>query len=143
MSHQNVEIVRAAYEAAEAIHWNIESAGPDDRARAIGLIHSDVVIDATRNVFNPKSYMGIEGLRQWQAETEQVWSEVRTEGLEFIDAGDRVVVAGRLIGKGTGSGVEVQQPLAQVAFVHNGRVSRLEIGYTSRAEALEALGLSE
>ena len=60
---------------------------------------------------------------------------------EFVDAGDRVVAIGRWVGKGSGSGVEVNQPMADVFTLHGGRVVRCEIGYSDRAEAFEAAGL--
>jgi ketosteroid isomerase-like protein len=143
MSQENIEVVRAAYEAAGAMHWDLESSDRNERTRALGLVHPEIVVDATRNVFNPATYIGIEGLRQWQVDTQEVWEEVRTEGLEFMDAGDRVVVVGRLVGTGKGSGVEVEQPIAQIVTVSDGRVVRMEIGYANRQEALEAVGLSE
>jgi ketosteroid isomerase-like protein len=46
-----------------------------------------------------------------------------------------VVVLGRLTGKGKASGVEVEQPIAGVWTVCDGRIVRGEIGYTSRQEA--------
>jgi ketosteroid isomerase-like protein len=65
------------------------------------------------------------------------------EPAEFVDAGDRVVVIGRRVGKGRGSGVDVNQPMADVFTLHGGRIVRCEIGYSDRAEALEAVGLRE
>ena len=143
MSQENVQIVRAAYGAWDMLRWNLESSNPADVEKALALIHPEIVVDATRNVFNPATYAGMEGLRRMQADTNEVWEEVRTEGLEFYDAGDRVVVMGRLVGKGKGSGVEVEQPLAQVITVHDGRVVRWDLGYADRRDALEAAGLSE
>lgn len=61
----------------------------------------------------------------------------------MIDAGSRVVVVGRLVGKGKASGVEVEQPIAGIWNVRDGRVVRVELGYTDRAEALAAVGLSD
>jgi hypothetical protein len=58
-------------------------------------------------------------------------------------AGNRVVAIGRWVGKGSGSGVEVIQPIADVFTLNGGRVVRCEIGYSDRAEALEAAGLRE
>ena len=114
-----------------------------DRERAIELAHPEIVLDATRNVFNPKTYVGKDGLRQWLTDTDDVWEGMHTEQDEFIDAGDRVVVIGRLVGKGKGSGVEVGQPNATVLTIRDGLLIRYETGYTNRREALEAVGLSE
>lgn len=68
---------------------------------------------------------------------------MRLEPLEFIDAGDRVVVFSRLVGKGRGGGVGVERFSAQIATLRNGRLVRWEIGYTDREAALEAAGLQE
>jgi ketosteroid isomerase-like protein len=133
MSRENVEIVRSVYAA-----W---AAG--DGEKALGLLHPEITVDATRRVFNPATYVGFEGLRQMFGDTVDVWEEFPFEPLEFIDAGDRVAVVGRLVAKGKGSGVEVDQPIAAVWTVLDGRAVRWELGYTSRTEALEAVGLSE
>jgi ketosteroid isomerase-like protein len=114
-----------------------------DREKAIGFAHPEVVLDATRNVFNPKTYVGKDGLRQWLADTDDVWEGMHTEQNEFIDAGDRVVVIGRLVGIGKGSGVEVGSPNGTILTIRGGLLIRSETGYTNRREALEAAGLSQ
>jgi ketosteroid isomerase-like protein len=101
------------------------------------------VIDATRFVFNPATYVGIEGIRQLQAVTDEGWDEMRTEPLRFVDAGERVVVIGRLVGKGKDSGVRVERATGQLWTVRDGLVVRWGIGYTDPQEALKAVGLEE
>ena len=133
MSQENVELVRNAYMAGNK----------GDRDAALRSADPEIVIDATRRVLNPATYVGIDGARQWFAEMDEVWERFGLEMDEFIDAGDRVVVLGRLTGKGKASGVEVEQPIATVWTVRDGRIIRGEIGYTSRREALEAAGLRE
>jgi uncharacterized protein len=133
MSRENVEIVRTVLAAGDAGDWE----------RAFSLADPEIVLDATRNVFNPATYTGIDGLREWLAAVQDVWREVRVESAEFIEAGERVVVIGRLVGTGKGSGIAVEQPNGQVWTVRGGRVVRLEIGYTDRAEVLEAVGLRD
>jgi ketosteroid isomerase-like protein len=140
MSRENVEVVRGVYAATNR----------GDRERALGFAHPEIVIDATRRVFNPTTYVGMEGLGRMLADMDEVWEEFRTEPLEFIDAGDRVVVVGdrvvvvgHLVGNGKASGVEVRQPIAGIWTVRDGRIVRAELGYTDRREALEAAGLRE
>jgi ketosteroid isomerase-like protein len=133
MSQENVEVVRSVFGAVNR----------GDRETAFGLADPEIVVDATRRVFNPTTYGGIEGLRQWADDMDDVWQKFRVEVIEFIDAGDRVVVVIRLHGKGKTSGIEVQQRVAGIWSVRNGRVVRVEIGYTDPREALEAVGLSE
>ena len=61
----------------------------------------------------------------------------------FIDAGDNVVTAVTLKGKGPESGVEVSMRIYQVWTLRDSKVVRVVGGYRDRAEALEAAGLSE
>jgi ketosteroid isomerase-like protein len=126
-----VELVRSLYEAG------------GDREKVLALAHPDIVVDATRRVFNPTTHVGTDGLRRMFAEADEVWEEFRVEPLELIDAGDRVVVIVRVVGKGKGSGVEVTHHSAQIWALHDGRITRWEVGYADRHEALAATGLSE
>jgi ketosteroid isomerase-like protein len=133
MSQKNVEIVRRVIDA-----WN-----RDQPEGVIRFLDPDVVFDATQRRINPKTYTGMEGMRVMLADRDEVWEEFRLEPDEFVDAADRVVVIGRWVGKGRGSGIEVQRPVAHVFTLHDGRVVRVELGYTGRGDALEATGLSE
>jgi hypothetical protein len=59
---------------------------------------------------------------------------------KFIDAGSQIVVVGRWVGRGKGSGVEVQQPTVHVFGLRDAKIERVEI-FGTRSEALEAVGL--
>jgi ketosteroid isomerase-like protein len=131
MSRENVEIVRRVIDA-----WNRHQ-----QERAIRYIDPEVVFDATRRRVNPKTYNGMDGMRAMLADTDEVWEEFRMEPDEFVDAGDWIVAIGRWVGKGKGSGIDVQQPVADVFRLHDGRIVRLELGYADRGKALEAAGL--
>ena len=131
MPQENVEIVRRVYAALNS----------RDQETLVHLADPEIVIDATRLTFNPGTYVGLEGLRELAAGTDDVWEEVRFEPLEFIDAGERVVVVERLTGKGKGSGVEVAQTWGAVWTVRDGRVARMELGFPDREAALAAVGL--
>ena len=130
MSQENVEVVKKAFEAIAA----------GDRDQALSYTDSAMVVDATRRVFNPTTYRGVQGLRQMLSDMDDVWEDLRSEPREFLDAGDRVVVTGRMVGRGKGSGVEVGQDFAGVWTIRDSRIVRWDI-CTDRAEALEAVGL--
>jgi ketosteroid isomerase-like protein len=132
MPQANVEIVRKAFEAISV----------GDRERALSYTDSGMVVNAMSRVFNPTVYRGLQGLRQMLADMDDVWEDLRPEAREFIDAGDRVVVTGRMVGKGKGSGVEVGRDFAGIWTVRNRRIVRWDI-CRNRAEALEAVGLSD
>ena len=133
MSQENVEIVRRVFAALSR----------GDRETAFGFADPEIVVDATRRVFNPTTYVGLEGIRQWASDMDEIWEEFHAEVREFIEAGDHVVVILRLHGKGKASRVDVEQSVAGVWTVRNGQVVRIEIGYTDPRQALEAAGLSE
>src|SRR5687767_5184466 len=134
MSEENVEIVRRVLGAMNA----------GDRETVVTTFADrEIIVDATRNVINPGTFFGIDGLREMLAGMDEVWEGMRMEPAEFIDGGDRVVVVGRLVGRGRGSGIEIDRPNAQIWTLRDGRVTRLAYGFTNRMGAREAAGLSE
>ena len=140
MSQENVEIVRRVY-----------ALGAD----AAGIVRGDYD-DVFRDYFDPdyelvpplaypdteSSYRGVEGLRRWFGEMDEIWDDFRTEPERFFDAGARVVVFARVTGAAKGSGPTVAISSAHVLTVRDGRITRTEI-FLNRAEALEAVGLRE
>jgi hypothetical protein len=70
------------------------------------------------------------------------WLEFRFEPERFIDCGPRVVVFIRVIARGGASGLATEQETAHVWVARHGRLESIQI-YRDRAQALEAVGLSE
>jgi len=68
------------------------------------------------------------------------WEHWRVEPEGYIAAGESVVVLTRYLGRGKGSGVEVDAPGAHLWRMRNGKAVRLEI-FSSRERALDAAGL--
>jgi len=87
---------------------------------------------------------GHAGVREYITILLEALEDYRMVPEEFIDAGDdRVLVFSREGGRGRGSGAEVvTQPTAHVWTIRNGKPIRLS-SYWERADALEAVGLSE
>jgi ketosteroid isomerase-like protein len=69
-------------------------------------------------------------------------SDWQIEASELIDAGDQVVAVIRQRGRGAASGADVELEAAQLITVREGKAARI-VTYLTRAEALEAAGLSE
>jgi ketosteroid isomerase-like protein len=131
MSQENVEIVKAAYDAFNREDWDasLKAAAPGfemDFSRAVG---------PWRGVF------GLDQSRRLMEEFSETWESARWEPDEFIEAGDLVVVplTGHLKGRG---GIEVVGHTAWVWTIRNGAIDRAEM-YQERQDALEAVGLSE
>ena len=72
----------------------------------------------------------------------EAWEGAETTLEEVIGHGDRVFVKVRFRGRGRASGVEVDTRLYEVHTLRDGKVLRID-EYEHRAEALEAVGLSE
>jgi ketosteroid isomerase-like protein len=70
------------------------------------------------------------------------FDDLRLEVHEAIDAGDQVFISFTVHGRGQHSGVRTSWDNWTVWTVRDGRVTRL-LGFTDRAEALEAAGLEE
>ena len=74
----------------------------------------------------PDTYQGHEGVRRYFAGFDGQLDDVRFEPLELIDEGERVIAALRLTGRGTTSGIEVEQRAASVLELRDGKVVRIE-----------------
>ncbi len=81
-------------------------------------------------------------LRRWFRELHDLYDDLDTEILEVQDLGDRLVVVFVIRGRGSNSGIVNENTLAHVVAVRQGKVSETR-DYRSRADALEAVGLSE
>jgi ketosteroid isomerase-like protein len=136
MSQENVEMVRRFVETiprdvADDVEEMLSCVYPE------GELHSAIVGGAEGNV-----YQAHEGFRRWVADSFESFEEVRNEWIEFRDLGDRVLALGHVKARGRGSGMELDSPMGWVFTVRLGKVVKAE-GFLSRAEALEAVGLSE
>jgi ketosteroid isomerase-like protein len=87
------------------------------------------------------SYRGRAGIETYFRAATDTWEEVRVVADEFRDLGQRVLMLGRVEGRGRGSGVEVDAPHAVVWDFRNGKISRTR-GYFDPRDALRAAGLS-
>ena len=87
-------------------------------------------------------YHGIEGVEAATRDQFEAWDWFWQEGERFIEAGDDVVVLTRLHGRLKESEREVQSKAADVWTFRERRAVRFR-SYDSRADALEAVGLTE
>lgn len=87
-------------------------------------------------------YRGLDGFREGWLDWFAPWESYRSETQDILDVGDRVVVLVRHRGRHHDGDTEVEMRAGGVFFVENGKLARAEL-YASRAEALEAAGLSE
>jgi ketosteroid isomerase-like protein len=131
MSQENVEVVKARYDAYNREDWD---AFFKDQAPGFEL-------DFSRGVGPWRGVFGPDQARRVTEEFRETWESARLEPHEFIEAGDLVVVPGTMHGKGRG-GIEVVSRITFVWTIRNGAVERVTM-YQERQDALEDLGLSE
>lgn len=67
-------------------------------------------------------YRGHDGVRADFAEARDLWDVMESEGVEYRDLGDRVLVAGRCRVRGRASGAESHPPCAWVIGVRDGKI---------------------
>jgi ketosteroid isomerase-like protein len=133
MSQENVEVVRAAFDAFERggldamaefwdpkIDWRAAEGALDD----VGEIRGEAAMRAY--------------IQDWLDEFDDVHIELE----ELIDAGDQVVAVQRVGARAKASGVDTELRYAVVNTVRDGKVVRGR-EYWTRDQALEAVGLSE
>ncbi len=130
MSEENVEMVRRGIESVdtfwamldEYVVWDMRAWFPSPDLDDV-YVGRDAVIKASRH------YWG-------------TWDEYRVEAEEILDAGPSVVVILHEYGRGKGSGAPFEKRHPQVWTFRGDRIIRWD-SFSSRAEALEAAGLSE
>ena len=133
MSEENVEIVRDAWRAF------IER-GLDGSA---GYYAEDCVIEALPEAPDRATRHGREGIRLRYEEWAEAWAELTWEPLEFIDAGEDVVVAVvAMRGRSQVGGAPVDIPVSFVYELRDSLVVR-DRPFGSKDQALESAGLSE
>jgi ketosteroid isomerase-like protein len=131
MSQENVEVMKAAFEA-----WN---AGDMEATRE--LYDPDVIMRNPEGWPEPGPVVGREAVMRQIERLREPWNADAVEPIgDFIDAGDRVVV--RFSWRGVGQGPESNMEFTGIYTVRNGRIFGLEF-FWDHAEALKALGLSE
>jgi uncharacterized protein len=133
MSEENVEVVRAAFDAYN--RGDVEAAFKDlapefecDMSRAVGF-------NVDRDTYNRDQF------RRLFDEYVRSWESFRLGPEEFLDAGDHVVVPFTNRARGR-DGIELQGRGTFVWTIRGGAVVRACL-YQDRDEALEAAGLSE
>jgi ketosteroid isomerase-like protein len=133
MSQENVEVVRRWWAG-----FNDNGLPPFD------LCDDQIEIRNPDEFPNTGPYHGHEGVRQWASEAWEIVDEARTEPEEILEVGDRttLVVVLRTTGHMPHTGIPANVQWAAVFTMRDGKLAHAQ-GYLSKAEALEAVGLSE
>ena len=133
MSQENIDRIRSGFETFNrAGEIDVDYFAPD-----FELHQASSIVD-TAGVFH-----GPDAFRDVLSELQGAFEELSFEAEEFIEApGGDIVVFIRARGHGRGSGVEVDNQIAQVWTFRDDKAIRI-IAYEEPAEALKAVGLRE
>ncbi len=144
MSQENVDVAKTLLPAPDAdlaALFRDEHTFAQARETIEPLLTDDfesvVVLGGQTTVSN-----GVEGLRKNWLDWLAPWATYRTTLEGAIDVGDRVLLLLRNHGRLEGTDAEVELIGAAICTVRAGKIARWE-DYAHRAEALEAVGLSE
>jgi ketosteroid isomerase-like protein len=87
-------------------------------------------------------YRGRDGIEKYLADIGDAWEQYRVLAEEFRDMDDRVVMLGRIEGRGRGSHAWIDSPTGTIFEFLGGKMSRVRT-YLDHGETLRAVGVSE
>ena len=131
MSQRDIDAILSSYEAFNSgdldaamdafdpeIEWNVPPVLPDAQV-----------------------YHGHEGVKQFWGTWRETFNDFRVVVEETFDAGERIVVMTKIIGRGRDSGIVVDSPsFGQIWTMREGKAVHVEMK-PNRREALEEVGL--
>ncbi len=133
MSQENVEIAKRATDALNRRDWDA----------FLALVTADFEwLPAMPGAVQDVGYRGREEFAAYAREVEETWEYLHAVMKEFRDLRDRVLLLGRMEGRGRASGAQVDTPVAEVMDFQDGKLSRDRV-FLNHAEALKAVGLEE
>jgi ketosteroid isomerase-like protein len=132
MSEENVELVRRSLDAFN--RGDVEGFLAD--------VHPEVEgIDDPR-VPGTGTMRGVVEVKRYFESLPRYWESVRIAPERLVDLGDDVLVLGQMTARTRRGGPEIERELDQMVTLRDGKIIRNRT-FSTRAEALEAAGLSE
>ena len=132
MSQENIDRLRRGYEAFAR----------RDLDAALEMMDPEIEAHDAPEAPDATVHHGREAVRRDWEQMLALFEDFKLDIEEVFDAGEELVVFLRLSGQGRESGAEVDARMAHMWTIREGRAIRLR-QYLDRAEALEAVGLSE
>ena len=127
MSQENIEIVRAVYDA-------YASGAFEDTFK---YMHEDVRWSEPPETPGRQVRHGHAGVRASLTQWVGTWADYRFEVRSLVDNGDHVLAEGWQSGRGKGSGLEVSEALFMVWTLHDGLIVEQQM-FRDREQAVEA-----
>jgi len=98
----------------------------------------DAEVYGAPGIINAGTYHGYEGFQQWVRQWEEAWDEINYELGDMIEVGNAfVVVPAHIVGRGAGSGLEIDSVFGWMYEFQDGKAVRFHT-YATVDDALEA-----
>jgi len=128
---------------AEVVRQVVDAFREHDVPYLRSLFHDDSEFRSVITAGGEGVYRGVDEIEGYMRDVQDAFEDWHSEDELYVDAGDgRVALLYRIVGRGKGSGVPVDQPIAILWTVRDGKIQRGE-GYLDPEDALAALGLKE
>ena len=125
MSESNIQALQTMFDAFTK----------GDLAGALKGVDHDIEAEPSSSFPSQEVYRGHEGVLRFFAMFFEAWEEYHAEPVEYIDAGDDVVVVVHQRVRGKGSGVTLESDMFQVWTFRDGKAVRVRVR-DSKEEAL-------
>jgi hypothetical protein len=139
MSQENLERFREATDA-----FNRWAATPDtDPLDFLRFVDPEVQFEPVQATLQGHHYVGLDGVRAWLADLAEHYERGHVDYTQIRDLGSHLLGIGTLRVTGRGSGIEIAVPMAVVASIRDGLITRFKDYGADKDQALEAAGLRE
>jgi uncharacterized protein len=126
-------------QGADIVRRSFERFNADDVDGALELMDPEVQFHDVPEIPGSTTYRGHEGIRRWWATVKEPMEELRFEFVDVTEGEEKLAVVTRAVGRGRGSGAEVDWTFTTVWGVRDGLIYYHQ-GYADHGEALRAIG---
>jgi ketosteroid isomerase-like protein len=130
MAQENADFVRSVFAAFDGVNVaEIDFTAEAVREILERVLAADVelrTLESGSGAGVGEFYAGVDGFIRYLGEWLEPFSEYEVENLDYIEAGDWVLVPSHQWGVGSGSGVRVELDLTTAYLVRDGRVTRID-----------------
>jgi ketosteroid isomerase-like protein len=99
------------------------------------LADPDFELDLTDRVLNPATYRGADGMRQFFAEVDELWESMDMQVQRLVERDDEVLALLLVNITGRGSGLSLEDRIAQRWTARDGKLVRMRV-YADQQAAL-------
>ena len=108
--------------AADVLRDAYDALGRRDFEVLSGLADADFEMDLTDRVLNPATYRGAEGLARFLHEVDELWASMDLTVEQVLERDDEALAVLRVKLQGRGSGVQLNDRIAQWWTLRDGKL---------------------